>query len=43
MCDHHLAEGPLECRRDDDHEPGHGCQYESTSGVPDKHTLSSRE
>lgn len=34
MCSHRLAGGPLECDRTDEHEPGHGCIYTSTSGVP---------
>lgn len=34
MCDHHLADGPLVCIRTTPHDPPHGCQYESTSGVP---------
>lgn len=33
-CDHRLAEGPLVCTRLEAHEPGHGCTYQSTSGVP---------
>lgn len=33
-CDRHLADGPLTCTRADVHEPGHGCVYVSTSGVP---------
>lgn len=34
MCDHHIADdGPLTCTRPDPHTPGHGCTYQSTSGV----------
>lgn len=42
-CTHRLADGPLACTRADQHEPGHGCVYQSTSGVPDAHTASSGE
>ncbi len=31
-CDHRLNGGPLVCTRPSaEHEPGHGCTYESTS------------
>lgn len=33
-CDNRLAGGPLVCTNVDPHEPGHGCTYLSTSGVP---------
>ncbi len=39
-CTHRLAGGPLVCTRVTPHEPGHGCTYESTSGV---HTASDEE
>lgn len=40
MCDHRLADQPagLLCNRPDTHTPGHGCTYESTSAVDDRHT-----
>lgn len=36
MCTAHLADDPdgLCCTRADDHEPHHGCLFQSTSGVP---------
>lgn len=34
MCDHYLSGGPLQCVRLDPHDAPRGCQYESTSGVP---------
>lgn len=42
-CEHRLADGPLQCTRTDAHEPGRGCIYQSTSGVPDAHTATSKE
>lgn len=39
-CPNHPFGDPegLACTRDAaEHEPGHGCTYESTSGVPDRH------
>ena len=34
-CEARLADGVLACVRLDDHQPHHGCIYQSTSGVPD--------
>lgn len=36
-CTHRLADGPLVCSRTDDHEPGHGCTYESTTVRDGRH------
>lgn len=43
MCTHQLNDGPLICDRTDEHTPGRGCTYSSTSGGPDAHTESSHE
>lgn len=37
------ADGDLACVRTERHTPGLGCVYQSTSGVPDAHTASSKE